>query len=641
MIETPRRPIRSRVLVSLLKIDRLSISVVTLVSGLCLLSGFMLLTMRLQTREDGVKASRNVVVAESLAINRSFSTYKAILESTVSAFDDPALAQAGPRLQQLALFNAFTGSKDLGPLRLIDFAGKVLRDSSSPEPAEASQFELAALEEAKRSKSDQPFLSGLNASTKGEVEFTMPIRARDGAVTGIVTSSISLRHFTEEFRQLSLGPDDVVSLFTADGTMLAHIPGNPEIGRSIAGSDVLRHFQAARAGTFAAHSASDGVFRLFSFTHVGDMPLILDVGLSESDMYAPWHVRVVIVGSLLCIMTGLAAIMLWMLRVEVRKKVRGERIARASETRYRLLADRASDLILRVDSHLVQTYVSPSCMKFGYTSAELLGTLIERWIHKDDVQVFHDAIRSISADQSDVETSYRFRHKNGYFLWTEVHLAALEDGGYVGVLRNIDERKKAEVATQQEHRELTHLARIDSLTELSNRRAFDEALQTTSRVARREGKTLSLLMLDVDRFKAYNDRYGHQAGDVILKSVADLIGTSLKRAGDLAARYGGEEFGIVLPNTDVFGAIVVAHSIRDAIVAARLKHEASEFGCVTVSIGGATVHPALGDFEPADILAAADANLYRAKTRGRNEVRVEVVSCVSIQSNSSMPRRIM
>ncbi|MDN7640352.1 sensor domain-containing diguanylate cyclase [Burkholderia cenocepacia] len=167
--------------------------------------------------------------------------------------------------------------------------------------------------------------------------------------------------------------------------------------------------------------------------------------------------------------------------------------------------------------------------------------------------------------------------------------------------------------------ELVLLARTDGLTGLNNRRSFGEVLDREWRRARRAHSVFSLLFVDVDRFKAYNDTYGHQAGDDALAAVARCIGESIRRPVDTAARYGGEEFVVLLPDTPQAGAAQIAERIRAAIDNLALEHAGSEYGRVTASIGMATWTPDHDD-EPSAVIREADEALYYAKTTGRNRV---------------------
>jgi diguanylate cyclase (GGDEF)-like protein/PAS domain S-box-containing protein len=171
-------------------------------------------------------------------------------------------------------------------------------------------------------------------------------------------------------------------------------------------------------------------------------------------------------------------------------------------------------------------------------------------------------------------------------------------------------------------RELERLARTDPLTGIGNRRRFDEHLQAEVARAPRSSEPLSLLLCDVDFFKAYNDRYGHQQGDACLAQVARALEGVIRRPADLAARYGGEEFALVLPGTSAEGARSRAEHVRAAVRELAIPHEASPGrDRVTISVGVATVS---GAWTPSQIVALADRALYEAKAAGRDcEVAVD------------------
>jgi len=177
------------------------------------------------------------------------------------------------------------------------------------------------------------------------------------------------------------------------------------------------------------------------------------------------------------------------------------------------------------------------------------------------------------------------------------------------------------------------LARHDSLSQLANRRGFDEALALAWRRAARDRQPLSLLMIDVDHFKEFNDCYGHPEGDRALAATGAAIGGAIGRPGDVAARYGGEEFAVLLPNTSADGAMMVAETIRKTVLAAAMPHERSNHRFVTVSVGGATMMPATGTAERT-LVEYADRALYAAKANGRNKACFDNVALMSEGSMS-------
>ena len=178
-------------------------------------------------------------------------------------------------------------------------------------------------------------------------------------------------------------------------------------------------------------------------------------------------------------------------------------------------------------------------------------------------------------------------------------------------------RQKLEAANQ----ELQRLVSIDGLTQMANRRCLDEYLDQECKRASREQIPISLVLCDIDFFKNYNDNYGHQEGDHCLQEVAQAISKYTNRPADLVARYGGEEFVIVLPNTDAQGSINVAIRATEVMRSLKLPHSYSKVApYVTISCGVATLLPSQ-EFEPTDLLKAADQALYKAKAEGRNCVR--------------------
>jgi len=178
-------------------------------------------------------------------------------------------------------------------------------------------------------------------------------------------------------------------------------------------------------------------------------------------------------------------------------------------------------------------------------------------------------------------------------------------------LRDVTEEKRAQVALEQ-------LATRDGLTGLANRRCFDDTLQAEWQRALRQEQPLSLLMVDVDNFKQYNDAYGHLGGDECLQRIACAVASEM-RANDLVARYGGEEFAVILPNQSLKGAAIVAERIRCRVEQLHLPNLGSTRHVVTVSIGAATALAAPGS-DPSQLVATADSALYRAKHMGRNRI---------------------
>jgi diguanylate cyclase (GGDEF)-like protein len=182
----------------------------------------------------------------------------------------------------------------------------------------------------------------------------------------------------------------------------------------------------------------------------------------------------------------------------------------------------------------------------------------------------------------------------------------------------VQARVKNHIELKRSRDLLERLTTVDHLTGISNRRRYDEYLDLECRRAVRDGEPLSLIAIDIDHFKAYNDHYGHPEGDACLIAVAQALAATVTRPTDVVARCGGEEFACILPGTDAAGAAQLAEQMRQAVAALELPHQGSPaHGCVTVSLGVATRILASGQL-PQLLAAAADRALYEAKAAGRN-----------------------
>ncbi len=313
---------------------------------------------------------------------------------------------------------------------------------------------------------------------------------------------------------------------------------------------------------------------------------------------------------------------------DIDRRLAAERRIKESETRYRLLAEYSTDMVFQLDRDLVRRYVSPACRDIlGYAPEELVGAQPLTMVHPDDAErlgaICQFVLRGVTERANIV---YRMLHRDGRWIWVEAQLRTLKDPdggapqGMIGALRDISQRKAAEDQLEEANRRLEALAGQDGLTGLANRRTFDDSLAREHRRAARDRSQLAMIMIDVDRFKPYNDHYGHPAGDEALRRVSRAIESTLRRPGDVAARYGGEEFAVLLPGVDESGAAIIADRIRRAVLGLAIEHDASPAGVVTISAGVASVAPGAFDSSLATLVADADRALYRAKANGRNAI---------------------
>ena len=291
-----------------------------------------------------------------------------------------------------------------------------------------------------------------------------------------------------------------------------------------------------------------------------------------------------------------------------------------------LVTQNSRDTILMVDSSGQPIYASPAIEKLtGWTPDETSGLGFVQMIHPEDLEHVAKVVSELRPGADSAVVEHRIRKRNGEYTWVEGSLrlivgnAASATSGILAMLRDISERKAAEERLSVAYNALEKLAVTDPLTRLANRRRLDQCLVTEWKRCMRERQPLSLLLLDVDLFKSYNDTYGHLRGDSCLKKIADAAASVVSRPGDVVARFGGEEFAIVLPNTSNAGAMEVAERVRTAVSSRRIPHSGNALGYLTLSVGCATVIPAQGQLLVA-LLQRADDALYQAKRNGRNQV---------------------
>jgi diguanylate cyclase (GGDEF)-like protein/PAS domain S-box-containing protein len=327
------------------------------------------------------------------------------------------------------------------------------------------------------------------------------------------------------------------------------------------------------------------------------------------------------------IFVALSMLMVYIVEVVIAESQRLQAGLRGSERRFRLLAEASSDIISLTDLDGTRHYVSPASIEvLGYRPEEVVGGNFRDLTHPDDVEGFNQFLDEVRGGSPGRAIEYRCRKADGSYVWLETNPRLYHDSetgapaGFVNVTRDISVRKSEEERQQLAFLTIEHLASSDPLTGIANRRHFDAVLDQEWNRAARKQSGLSLLLIDVDRFKPYNDVNGHVMGDECLRKVVAAIQSVLARPTDLLARYGGEEFVAVLPATDASGAKQMGEWIRRAVQDVALPHDGNPpHGVITVSIGCATLvpHP---DVTHLHLLEAADRALYRAKAGGRNLV---------------------
>lgn len=444
----------------------------------------------------------------------------------------------------------------------------------------------------------------------------------DGGFAGVALVTIDVDYFVRFYDKFDVGPNGAISLVSKAGIVLARSRDNSRyVGRDLSATPLLRGLdQRPTHGVYYFKSPLDGLPRL-SFYQLGSRyPVMVLATESKDDLLAPWRraalIRMSMVGALVGAIAAGGGIVVRQLRQ--REQLAGALAAREAD--FRLLAEHSVDMVMRIGFDGTIGYVSPSSTQVvGWRPDQLLGTPALAGINAEDlprVQQLVAALRNGETDEARIV--YRTRTREKGEIWMEAALGVTRNrtgriDGVVAICRDVTEHKNAA-------EKLAELALSDGLTGLANRRHFDEHLQDEWSRAQREGGPVSLLLIDVDQFKKYNDHYGHQAGDECLRRVARLLAEQARRPADVAARYGGEEFAVLLPNTDAAGCARVGERVRKEVGALGIPHVLNRPAFhITVSVGGATQVPA-GDIQPVVLIDAADKALYTAKKNGRDRL---------------------
>ncbi|GEL42854.1 MULTISPECIES: sensor domain-containing diguanylate cyclase [Methylobacteriaceae] len=461
--------------------------------GMLVVSGLMLLDLRRDAWDKAEQTSRNLLQVIERDIARNVELIDLTLQAVQDNLRAPGLGQLDAAMRQLVLFDRAASARDLGVMFVLDENGDVVEDAGAVPPRKGNYTDRDYFQAHKANRhlglyAGRPIISRLTGERM--INFSRRIDKPDGAFGGLVLGSLKLSYFGSLFDQIGLGEDGAINLYLKDGTRITRHPYlDADVGVNIAGSRTFDRFVREGTGTFVETSVRDGVKRLYTFTRVGDLPLILNVALSVEEIEAGWRAKAVVIGSVVLVLCGLTVVLSLLFGRELRRR---------------------------------------------------------------------------TAMQS----------------------------------------------------ELARLSETDTLTGLANRRRFEEAYARAGADAARTGQPLSLLVVDADHFKRYNDRYGHAVGDEVLKELARCLSASVHRPEDLACRVGGEEFVLLLPNTDETGARWVAGEVHAQVSGLAVPSAGIGAGSVTVSIGSSTGAP-----DAANLYGLADAALYEAKAGGRNQTR--------------------
>jgi diguanylate cyclase (GGDEF)-like protein/hemerythrin-like metal-binding protein len=397
-----------------------------------------------------------------------------------------------------------------------------------------------------------------------------PLWGKDGQFLGVTTADLALSQLGDFLAEIT-GPHDGVA-FIAD-----------QNGDLLAGSDILNLFDdrtdsLVRCNIYECKNKllqSAGIAMRKQQSETGNLNLVLDKG----QYILHWQTLTLKEGPTLWVGVIFPAI------------------------KYMSL----SHAILRNNFHVILSFAIASI---------LLIILINFWV-SNPLKAVSQSSAQLAKGQWEITLPKSGPIEEVSQLFSSMHNMALQMRNYTENLENLvaDRTNQLEQANQR----LSELSITDPLTHLANRRRFDEVLSHEWFRGMRSRKTLSLILVDVDHFKLYNDHYGHQAGDVVLKKVAGLLKEQARRPGDLAIRYGGEEFALIAAETDAMGARLMAEAFRHSVELMHAEHKYVEVGRLTVSVGVCSLIPE-SESDPDRLFRLADKALYRAKEEGRNRV---------------------
>ncbi|MEA2877348.1 MAG: hypothetical protein QOF14_2544 [Hyphomicrobiales bacterium] len=463
-------------------------------------------------------------------------------------------------------------------------------------------------------------------SQKWSIQLTRALRTPHGAFAGVVVASIRADKLTRFYELVELGPDGAISLVGLDGIIRASAGLKVDaIGRSMAGSELMRRVATTEEGSYTIKGVMDGVRRLVSYRVVEGFPLVLWVGRAEREVFAVYRRNSV---SYRVIASGLTLLILIVMSINIRHRERllrtreelrsSEALAREKSRELEVTLDHMSQGIMMIDADHHVAFVNRRAVDllnlpdFVYSRPKFAEVMAHFLAHdefgKDDEKVAPQLWEAIKVGNVHGANTYERTRPNGVTL--EVRTTSLPAGGLVRTFTDVSERKRSE-------NQIAHMAQHDPLTGLANRLLLSSHIEVALKRERRQGKGFALLLIDLDRFKSVNDRFGHAAGDELLRCVAQRLRDCVREA-DMVARLGGDEFAIIQAMTDNREGIeVLARRIVEKISAPYSL--AGRSAVIGASIGIARSADTT-DIE--QLFHNADLALYRVKAEGRNGFRL-------------------
>lgn len=536
------------------------------------------------------------------------------------------------------LVNKVGQQPQLHGLFVYDDTGRWMVHSQPSTPAGANNSDRDYFQ-YHRSHTTRAVHIGVPIRSKSTNEWIVPVSRRfdgpNGRFAGVVLATIRLSHFERFHGRFNIGDNGLIAMNLTSGELMTRRPAAIDrIGTSLANTALYNdYFSRYSHGSVIAPSPLDGIERQYAYRRLGHHPILIITATPVRDILAGWQQRMIMQSSFVLALVCVVAIGGFALVRQVKlqaiaKKQLSESLAKIQNLE--LALDEHAILAITDIRHKIIYANDRFCAASKYSREELIGQdagIVHAGMHSAE---FVQNIRATIADGHVWKGEMKSQAKDGSFYWcSSTVVPFLDEQGkpyqYVSIRTDITAQKEAEEQLihaksilEKNNARLTLLSSQDSLTGLSNRRKFDSVLEGEIERSVRAGTSLALLMIDVDHFKKYNDRYGHPAGDRCLQKVADVLTMRVKRPDDLVARYGGEEFAILLPNTSLDGAKAVAEQIRSMLQQLALPHADNPCGVVTISTGMHALVPASTASCAATLIKTADEALYAAKAAGRN-----------------------
>jgi diguanylate cyclase (GGDEF)-like protein/PAS domain S-box-containing protein len=458
------------------------------------------------------------------------------------------------------------------------------------------------------------------------INISRVIAGPKGEFRGLVTATLNPEYFRRLMDSVLYAPDMWDALAHGDGTLFLMQPEREQLrGMNLAqpGSFFTRHRASGQDISILSGTVySTGEQRLMAQRTVNpaalkmDVPLVVAVSRDLDAVYQPWRQNAAFQLVLFVVVATVSLLGMAAYQRRQRKLERQAAEARAMAERFSLALDRIPTYIYMKDRGRRYVYANkPTLELFGCAAGELAGSPDSRFFPPEAVARLHEIDARVLEQGADTAEEVVVDMPDGQRrVYWEIKTPIYEDGdhtriwGLCGISTDITERKALEGQLEQQ-------AHLDYLTGLNNRRHFMEQGETELARAQRHGRALSILMLDIDHFKQFNDTYGHKAGDQVLQKLAEVMHETL-RTVDILGRIGGEEFAVLLPETGVAEAVEVAERLRRNVEQASVVFEAGLPQHFTVSIGITTQREKETNLDI--LLSEADRALYRAKDAGRN-----------------------